>query len=313
MKILKNVLASNILFLDIETVNLVEKLEVGTDLYKSWEYKNKHSRDKVALPDQDEEKFLVDLYDKTAGLYPEFAKVCCISIGMVKNGALQVKSYYGENELEILTTFANVADKLLSSNKNIILSGFALKGFDIPFLVRRMVINDIDIPNLIDFGGLKPWEINILDTLELWRGSAFANASLINVTTAMGLKSPKDDIFGYQVRDTYYNKEVNRLDRIARYCEKDVLASCQILLKMMREPLVNMAEEQVETEVRTPLLERLFNGGKYGLKDAKQLIAVYKDLSDYDKERMQLVLKSLISKNTHFTEKHLEAIINYKK
>lgn len=309
MKILKNVKLEDTIFLDIETVNIVQKLEKGTPLWDSWEYKQKYSKDKTN-PEND--AALVKLYHDSGALYPEFAKVCCISIGKIKDNVLRVKSYYGEDENKILNDFTNAMNGILASNKNTVLSGFALKGFDLPFLIRRSLINGIEPASLIDFGALKPWEINILDIYEIWKGTSFNSASLLTVTTALGLPSPKEDIFGYEVNETYYSSDEKRLDRIARYCERDILAACNVLLKIMLLPAIGFGEIPIVEESTTPLLTKLFNGGKYGLKEAKILTEEYSKANENQKEAMMWILKSLIDKTTSFTEDNLQAIINYK-
>ena len=64
--------------------------------------------------------------------------------------------------------------------------------------------------------------------------------SLKLLTHVLGIPSPKDDIDGSQVADVYY-KDKN-VDRIAKYCEQDVLAVAQVLLRFEQIPLLSEDE-----------------------------------------------------------------------
>ncbi|TFH33898.1 MAG: 3'-5' exonuclease, partial [Bacteroidia bacterium] len=111
------------------------------------------------------------------------------------------------------------------------------KEFDFPFIARRMLIHGLNVPAVLDNAGKKPWEINLLDTMELWKFGDYKNyTSLALLTTLFGIPTPKDDIDGSQVAGIYYND--GDIARIARYCEKDVLAVIQIFLKFRNEPLI---------------------------------------------------------------------------
>jgi 3'-5' exonuclease len=307
MKALQNINLDNVIFLDIETVNLVNNLEKGTPLYNSWHYKQK---DNFTI---DQPIELDASYKKVGALYPEFAKIVCISIGKIVNNALQVKSYFGDNEKDLLVEFTEVLGKMQARNKALVFAGHCIKGFDLPFIMRRCIVNGVETHSMFDFGTTKPWEINVIDIFELWKGSSFNSASLINMAVALGLPSPKDDIAGYEVAATYWNSKDNSgLQRIATYCEKDVLTTANIILKCMyKEPIKTAVNEVAIKEPETPLLTALFNGGKYGLKEAKQLTDAYYNSTEQEKKAMVTILKSIITKDTSFTAKHLEAIINY--
>lgn len=75
----------------------------------------------------------------------------------------------------------------------------------------------------------------MLDTLQLWRFGDFKHyISLKLLTAVMGIDTPKDDIDGSMVGKVYW--EEKDLERIAAYCQKDVLAVAQLLLKFKRLP-----------------------------------------------------------------------------
>lgn len=223
VRALRGIDVGSIIFLDIETVSLVKNLKKNTPLYDSWEYKMERSK---GITDMHE---LKKTYKEHSTLYPEFSRVFCVSIGRIVDGELKVMSYYDDDEADLLEKVGNILD-IYSSKRKAKLAGHSIKGFDIPFLMRRMIINGIPVPEILDVSGLKPWEIDLIDTYELWRGSAYNSAGLVNITTAMGLPTPKSDITGKDVNAAFHK---GQRKRIVEYCERDVLAVANITLKMM--------------------------------------------------------------------------------
>ncbi len=133
------------------------------------------------------------------------------------------------------------------SGKEALLCAHNGKEFDFPYIARRMLINGMNIPVILDNAGKKPWEINLLDTMELWKFGEFRHSvSLDLITTLLGIPTPKDDIDGSMVASVYY-KDKN-LDRIVEYCEKDVIALIQVFLKFRSEGLVTDANIQSVTK-----------------------------------------------------------------
>jgi len=94
-----------------------------------------------------------------------------------------------------------------------------------------MLINGLNLPKIFNIAGKKPWEMNFLDTLELWKFGDYKNYTSLKLLTAVfGIPTPKDDIDGSQVAQVYY-KEKN-IERIALYCQKDAVATAQVFLRM---------------------------------------------------------------------------------
>ena len=131
-------------------------------------------------------------------------------------------------------------NNLLNNHFNLtqhVLCGHNAKEFDIPFIARRMIINQIAIPNKLNLFGKKPWEIPHLDTLELWKFGDYKHfTSLKLLTKILGIPSSKGDIDGSQVGHVYYVEK--DIDRIVTYCEKDVIAVAQVFLRLRREDLL---------------------------------------------------------------------------
>lgn len=290
MKALKGIPIENIIFLDIETVRLVDKLENGTPLHASWDYKMRHSGELAKNPD----KTIEQLFEETAALHAEFAKPVCVTIGKIKGSKLMLKSYAGTDEVTLLKDVANVFNSLQANNRATILCGHAALGFDLPFLMRRMLVHGIDIPNLIDFYGCKPWDLTVLDTLNIWKGTGFHSASLISIAVALGIASPKDVMEGQDVGKAYWQN--NDIDAIVSYCSKDVHTVANVLLKMRNEPLVNLAESSLKEEKPVGILQEAYNTKKLSKSAEKKLLENMEALDPKDKKKAQDLLNTAITK-----------------
>lgn len=235
---LQKINLENILFLDIETVPLQPSFELlSTENQEMFANKTAYQR---------REGIAVEDFYERAGIWAEFGKIVCISVGyfLHKNGERQfrVTTFFGE-EKKLLQDFANLLENHFAA-PNIQLCGHNIKEFDLPFIARRMIINQLNIPEKINNMGKKPWEINHLDTLELWRFGDYKHyTSLKLLAHILDIPSPKDDIDGSQVGKVYY--EENDIDRIIIYCEKDVVTVAQIILRLKREELLD------ETEIKS--------------------------------------------------------------
>lgn len=238
---LENINPADIMFLDIETVPVqqsFEKLEPALQLL--WDKKSANFRK--------EDQSASDVYQR-AGIYAEFGKIICISVGLLKDKnpyGFRLKSFYGEDEKIILTEFSAMISKF-SNNREALLCAHNGKEFDYPYMARRMIINGMDIPGILNNAGKKPWEIKLLDTMELWKfGDYKSYTSLDLLSSILGFPSPKDDIDGSMVADIYWSD--HDLKRIVTYCEKDVLAVARILLRFMNETPLSMDNTESVTQ-----------------------------------------------------------------
>ena len=232
----------NILFLDIETVPEVENYselpEVKKELFAL--KTNYQRKPKTSL----ETEIPVEEFYEKAGVWAEFGKIVCISVGyFVMQGSersFRVKSFYGDDEVLLLGEFKELLENHFNGPKHL-LCGHNGKEFDFPFIARRMIIKSINLPIKLNLFGKKPWEVPHLDTLEMWKFGDFKHyTSLKLLTTILEIPSPKDDIDGSQVAQVYY-KEKN-LERIAKYCEKDTIAVAQLFLRFNNESLLREDE-----------------------------------------------------------------------
>lgn len=226
---LSTIKPEDILFLDIETIPAAPSFEKLEDpLRAHWEKKSKHFRN--------EDQTAADVYDR-AGIYAEFGRIVCISVGLLKERnpfSFRLKSFFGDNEKELLTEFSAMLGKF-ARNREALLCAHNGREFDYPYIARRMIINGMVIPDILDNAGKKPWEVKLLDTLDLWKFGDYKSYTSLDLLAAiLGIPSPKDDIDGSMVAGIYYDE--NDLPRIARYCEKDVLTVARVLFRFMNMP-----------------------------------------------------------------------------
>ncbi len=226
---------NNILFLDIETVPQSSEYNKLNDRIKTlWDKK-------AMLLLRDDESSAESIYPR-AGIYSEFGKIICISVAYFHDNKLRVKSYYGDKEAELLLSFKDLLDKYFSNGKHL-LCGHNAKEFDFPYIARRMLINKIKVPQILDVAGLKPWEVNHLDTMQLWKFGDYKHYTSLDLLTAVfGIPTPKDDISGADVWKVYWQE--NNLERIKTYCEKDTISVVRLFQAFRAEDWVQ--EDQIE-------------------------------------------------------------------
>lgn len=234
----------NILFIDIETVPGTNEFdELDEELQELWGIK---TRQLLRRPAEEEIEYdeMSEVYGTRAGIYAEFGKIVCISVGIITknpdNGEplLRLKSFTNHVEASLLEDFSELLNKRFDDPNKFALCGHNIREFDIPYICRRMLINQLPFPRLLDISGKKPWETkHLIDTLELWKFGDIKNYTSLRLLAAVfGFPSPKDDMSGSDVARVYW--EDRDLDRIAHYCEKDVLATVQLFLKMKIQPLL---------------------------------------------------------------------------
>jgi DNA polymerase elongation subunit (family B) len=236
---MQQIAIENLFLIDIETVSGVQHFQLLDDEWKElWTEKIL----KTLPPDTTAEEY----YPQRAAILAEFAKVICISTGYFKKEnnewQLRIKSFYSENEKEVLESFIKMLHQLHSKNARWVFTGHNIKEFDIPFLSRRMMVNGISIPPYIDFQNMKPWETPVLDTLHLWRFGDYKHYTSLKLLAAtLDVPSPKDDIDGSKVGEVFWKEK--DLKRIAVYCQKDVATVANVILKFKNLPLLK--EEQI--------------------------------------------------------------------
>lgn len=232
------------LIVDIETVSGNENIEsLDPGLRKHWERKSEFIRNP-------EEKGPEELYQDRAAIYAEFGKIIVIGIGFYHEQkgkpSLRVKTLTAKSEKELLENFKNFIESKFDQ-ENLKLCAHNGKEFDFPYLCRRMLINDIKIPWSLNMSGKKPWEVNHLDTMELWKfGDWKSFTSLDLLTTIFDIPSSKKEMDGSMVTKTYY-EEKDGLKKIEEYCTRDVIATAQLYLRLNNLPLIDPDQINIVT------------------------------------------------------------------
>ena len=232
----------HILFLDIETVSQYERYDSLPDEWRElWDIKSS------SLMKHHEGATNESLYPR-AGIYAEFGKIICISCGVIQGNAprkLILKSFASDDEKELLTRFSELLNKWNSGEPKYLCAHNG-KEFDYPYLCRRLIVNGLPLPSILQIAGKKPWEITHLDTLELWKFGDYKSYTSLNLLArTLGIPTPKDDIDGSQVGEVYWKEK--DLQRIITYCQKDVITVAQIFLRMNGEALI--APENIEIKL----------------------------------------------------------------
>lgn len=224
-----------ILFLDIETVPESKNLsDLSPDKQELWAQKSQYQR---------KEEFTADEFYPKAGIWAEFGKIICISVGYFASSedarVFRITTFSGD-EISILKQFKTLLETHFNHSKHLLCAHNG-KEFDFPYIARRMLIHNIKLPKKLNLFGKKPWQIPHLDTLDLWKFGDYKHfTSLKLLTNVLGVPSPKDDIDGSEIYSVYYND--NDLPRIIDYCQKDTIAVAQILLRLRGETLLGEHE-----------------------------------------------------------------------
>jgi len=224
----------NILFLDIETVSQQSSFDELPETWQSLWQKKASALLRNSVEDSPE-----SIYGRAA-IYAEFGKIICISCGIVSGNGIDrkivLKSFYGEDEKALLEEFREMIIKW-SSGAQRWLCAHNGKEFDFPYLCRRLIVHHLTIPSILQLAGKKPWDVNHLDTMELWKFGDYKSFTSLNLLAhVLGIPTPKDDIDGSMVGHVYWTEK--DLARIVTYCQKDVVTVAQVYLRLQGESLI---------------------------------------------------------------------------
>lgn len=212
-------------YLDIETTSKYQSIfdfrlddEIGYDIFvKKYESMKRF--------DNDWNKPIEDVYVEKSPMIPEFAKIICVSFGLISGD--KVMTIYEDDEKKLMSKLHNVLEKASESKK--ILCGFNIKLFDVPFIIKKFYKHGFTLPQYINFVGLKPWEINILDVAEVWKGFGKNMSSLEEVMYELGIDN-NGNINGSEVYDYYWNKKDK--NSIIKHCEQDIHSVVEIVQRL---------------------------------------------------------------------------------
>jgi len=240
---------SQILFIDIETATVVSRYEtLSPHMRLAWEHEARKIQEASNPAATAEDKFY-----RYASLQGEFGRVVCLSAAYLKftqsQPALILKSFCGFDEKRILQAFGQLFP---ATNRFAYVCAHNGREFDFPFLSKRYLINQIPLPSCLILWDKAIWETrHLLDTMQLWKFSSFRESRRLElICAALDIATPKDDLQGNQVNDVFWQQE--DLERIARYCENDVLALVQIVLRLAYLPALRPEQIQRRQGMFTP-------------------------------------------------------------
>lgn len=216
-----------LLFIDIETAPCENSFELlHPTLQKLWKKKS-------ALQFSEEEPGFS--FENRAGVYAEFAKIVCISLGYFvqdeSERILKIKTIASRQEREILEEFLDICNHFFKTPQRMF-CGHNIREFDIPFICRRMFIQQMQLPAVLqDLQNRKPWDNPMLDTMQFWKFGEYKNfVSIELLAHLLDIPTPKDDIDGSEVGRVFWKED--NLERIAVYCGKDVVTVAQVYLRL---------------------------------------------------------------------------------
>jgi uncharacterized protein YprB with RNaseH-like and TPR domain len=232
------------IFIDIETTTQTktfsELIQKNPALEEYWNIKTTQLRDNQPT-DLADFRTPAQMWPRMAGLYPEWGKIVCISMGQIQFDEtghpvdFKAVSFHGDDEASVLKDFAQTAAKIMQKYPKMKWVGHNIKGFDMPYIIKRSLINSVNVPVAFHLHKQKPWENCLLDTQDVWKFGGWNSAKLGLISELLGIPSPKDAMSGPEVNEYYWD---GRLEEIKTYCEKDIQATANIILKMASMPIV---------------------------------------------------------------------------
>jgi DNA polymerase elongation subunit (family B) len=232
----------DILFIDIETVSQESHFDFLDDrLKKLWLKKASYLQNNETLSDE-------EFYLKRASIYAEFGKIICIGVGGIffddnQEPTLRVKMISGESEADILKQFKTIVEKHKAGTR-LLLCAHNGKEFDFPYICRRMLVNSIELPKVLQISGKRPWEIPHIDTLDLWKFGDYKHFTSLDLLACIfGLPECKSEVSGDKINHLYYVEK--DMGKIERYCAEDVKVLTQLYMKMNNWALINETHIEV--------------------------------------------------------------------
>jgi uncharacterized protein YprB with RNaseH-like and TPR domain len=227
-----NIPISKFLFIDIETVGVEPDWESLVKNKRELSFQFEHYFDwfQKRFP-EDANKPISEMFVNRAALVAEFSKIVCVSVAFLNDKEeIKIQSFSGDDEKKILLDVQKLLHKV--GELGFFLCGHNVKGFDIPTLAKRMIINGILPPKILPGHDTKPWEIKALDTKELWQYGGYGTiASLELMCVCLGVESSKNmEVTGNKVHESFWVKK--DIDGIVKYCEKDVIVLIEVIKKL---------------------------------------------------------------------------------
>src|SRR5690554_3720379 len=176
----------SLLFFDIKTAARNKKLDPKSKEFELFAWS---LRDKVTgeIPDK---KIVQETYANTAALKPEFNRIVCISVGNVKNGVLNIKTFKGDQAYNIKKFYSALG------GSGLVPSGYNIINFDMPVIRMKSLEEGIAnlLPDKFSDSMQKPWNLTdtFCDLMDVLKGTYYHSISLDNACYLAGVSSPKE-------------------------------------------------------------------------------------------------------------------------
>jgi len=171
-----------------------------------------------------------EAYLENAGIISTYGRIVCISFGYESNGEKHIRSFYGDDERDIVESFNNLLKKIETKSYN--LCGFRINYFDIPWLLHKLHKYEIEPANMIYLYDKKPWDLRVVDMSDDWKGKFAWSFSFDELAYELGINSPKESMNGSQVHEYYWK---GRVEDVKTYCEKDVEVSIEVSKRIYKK------------------------------------------------------------------------------
>lgn len=233
MSLLTSNILDTILFFDIETIpkykNIQEFQKQEPIMYKIWVDRYVTTKESlVFITEEQKLEAQNQIYNETAGLYAETNQVVCISLGKLVESEPKIKSFCAESEDTVIRMFHAFLMQVKAEKKFSLLGGHNISGFDIPILIKKFVKYNLAIPEWLYTWKQKPWESNIVDTMQLFKFGGNVNTPLELLSAFyFGSTSKQGEINSKNIRDFWFegtSSTEEKITKITKYCEKDVEA-----------------------------------------------------------------------------------------
>ena len=178
---------------------------------------------------QDKYSDINEAYIENAGIISTYGRIVCISFGYESNGEKHIRSFYGDDERDIVESFNNLLKKIETKGFN--LCGFRINHFDIPWVLHKLHKYEIEPASMIYLYDKKPWDLRVTDMSDDWKQKFAWAFSFDEMCYELGVQSPKDIINGSDVHKYYWSGKV---EDVKIYCEKDVSSSIDASKKLYK-------------------------------------------------------------------------------
>lgn len=191
-----------------------------------------------------------ELYQQKAAHWAEFAQVAGLALAyfsLEPDGqlVLRAQAISSRTEADLLHHLGTALLNKRFQLKDLQLIGHNAKEYSVPLLARRYMAAGIALPTLLQTQYRKPWEVPVVDTMELWRITERKNySSLTSIAATLGLPVHPDLLQtsadrALQVHTAFHTPEASTqkdLKAITYIAKLRVALTAQVYLRIRQLP-----------------------------------------------------------------------------